>query len=163
MFARTDMTALALTLLSVSTLAQAGEPPPAQLGIAPPRIEIDLQGKVNNESITIFNYSEKPKTIDLELINLSTIPNGKAIAPGPQSLSRWTLFNPKRFTIEPGESQTVRMSIRPRTKLDSGTRYGMLSIRQDMGDRDKLAQSSDGELTVSIGSSYGLPVIVNVP
>lgn len=163
MFARISTTALALSLLSVSTLAQAAEPPPAQLGIAPPRIEIDLEGKVNNESITIFNYSEKPKTIDLELINLSTIPNGKAIAPGPQSLSRWTLFNPKRFTIEPGESQTVRMSIRPRTKLDPGTRYGMLSIRQDMGNQNPVKKNGEGELTVSIGSSYGLPVIVNIP
>ena len=163
MFARICKTALALSLLSVSTLTQAVEPPPAQLGIAPPRIELDLQGKVNNESITIFNYSEKPKTLDLELINLSAIPNGKAIAPGPQSLSRWTLFNPKRFTIKPGESQTVRMSIRPRTKLEAGTRYGMLSIRQDLGNQSNTKKTDDEGLTVSIGSSYGLPVIVHVP
>ena len=163
MFARISIKMLALTLLTASPLAQSAEPPPAQLGIAPPRIELELEGRVNNESITIYNYSNKPKTIDLELINLSAIPNGKAIAPGPQTLSRWTLFNPKRFTIEPGESQTVRMSIRPKTKLSPGTRYAMLSIRQDMGAQSKLAQSSDGELTVSIGSSYGLPVIVKVP
>lgn len=162
MFARTCNTVLALTFLSASTLAQSEEPP-IQLGISPPRVEIDLQGQVNNESITIYNYSDKPKTIDLELINLSTIPNGKAIAPGPQSLSRWTLFNPKRFTIEPGKSQTVRMSIRPRSKLDPGTRYGMLSIRQDMSAQSPLTKTDDGELTVSIGSSYGLPVIVHVP
>lgn len=156
------MTALVLTLLSTGVLAE-GKQPPAQLGIAPPRIELDFNGRVNNQSITIFNYSEKPKTIDLELINLTAIPNGKSIAPGPQTLSRWTLFNPKRFTIAPGESQTVRMSIRPRTKLNSGTRYGMLSIRQDMSDREMLATSEDGDMTVSIGSSYGLPVIVHIP
>ncbi len=154
---------LALTFLSASAHSQAAEPPPAQLGIAPPRIELDLEGRANNESITIFNYSEKPKTIDLELINMSAIPNGEVIAPGPQSLSRWTLFNPKRFTIAPGESQTVRMSIRPRTKLVSGTRYALLSVRQDMSERAKTSQNEEGDLTVSIGSSYGLPVIVHIP
>lgn len=162
MFARISNTVLALTFLSASTLAQPEEPP-IQLGISPPRVEVELKGQVNNESITIYNYSDKSKTIDLELINLSTIPNGKAIAPGPQSLSRWTLFNPKRFTIEPGKSQTVRMSIRPRIKLDPGTRYGLLSIRQDMSNQSTLSKTDDGELTVSIGSSYGLPVIVHVP
>jgi len=162
MLAKMCVSALALTFVSASVIAKDSPPPPAQLGISPPRIEMDLEGRVNNESITIYNYSEKSKTIDLELINLSAIPNGKTISPGPQTLSRWTLFNPKRFTIAPGESQTVRMSIRPRTKLEPGKRYGLLSIRQDMSDIAKLAQSDDGDLSVSIGSSYGLPVIVNI-
>lgn len=163
MFAKMCLSALALTFMSAGAIAKDKTPPPAQLGIAPPRIELQFAGAVKNESITIYNYGSKSKTIDLELINLSGIPNGKTIPPGPQTLSRWTLFNPKRFTIEPGESQTVRMSIRPRNKLEPGTRYGMLSIRQDMTDQAKLAKSKDGELTVSIGSSYGLPVIVKVP
>lgn len=163
MTARTRTTVLALTLLSASFQARAAEPPPAQLGISPPRIDIALDRPVNNQSITIYNYSDKPKTIDLELLNVSAIPGGQTIAPGPQTLSRWTLFNPKRFTVEPGESQTVRMSIRPRTKLEPGTRYGILNIRQDMGEHANRTQSDDGELTVSIGSSYGLPVIVQIP
>lgn len=161
--AKMKLSILALTLLGASLTSQAGNPPPAQLGIAPPRVEMELQGPINNQSITLYNYSDKPKTIDLELTNVSAIPNGKLIAPGPQTLSRWTLFNPRRFTIKPGGSQTVRMSIRPRVKLESGTRYGLLSIRQDMSDQSKLAQSKDGEMTVSIGSSYGLPVIVHIP
>ncbi|MGB0865376.1 MAG: hypothetical protein ACPGSC_02645 [Granulosicoccaceae bacterium] len=162
MFEKLSTTALALTLLSASVSLQAAEPPPAQLGISPPRIDLELDRPVKNQSITIYNYSDKAKTIDLELINVSSIPGGKTIAPGPQTLSRWTLFNPKRFTVEPGKSQTVRMSIRPRTKLQSGKRYGILSIRQDMEGQGNTTQAKDGELTVSIGSSYGLPVIVDV-
>ncbi len=156
------MTALVLAALSTGIVADA-KLPPVQLGIAPPRIELALDAGVSNESITIYNYSEKAKTIDLELINLSKIPNGKSIPPGPQTLSRWTLFNPKRFTIPPGESQTVRMSIRPRTKLAPGTRYGMLSIRQDMVAKDNQTSTDGEKMTVSIGSSYGLPVIIHVP
>jgi len=163
MFNKSILTALALSILSAGSLVQAKEPPPAQLGISPPRLEMTLEGAIKNESLTIHNYSDKPKTIDLELLNVSTIPGGKTIAPGPQSLSRWTLFNPRRFTVEPGQAQTVRMSIRPRTSLEPGTRYGILSIRQDMGDRAKLAGSENGAMKVSIGSSYGLPVIVKIP
>jgi len=144
MFEKLSTTALALTLLSASVSLQAAEPPPAQLGISPPRIDLELDRPVKNQSITIYNYSDKAKTIDLELINVSSIPGGKTIAPGPQTLSRWTLFNPKRFTVEPGK------------------RYGILSIRQDMEGQGNTTQAKDGELTVSIGSSYGLPVIVDV-
>lgn len=141
------------------------ELPPAQLGISPSRINKTVSLKQNknlgklNQSLTLYNYGSRPKSIKLSLIDMDE--SGKPIDPSESTLKPWTLINPTQFTIPAGGYQTVRMSIRLPMGFANGKRLAMLSIEQQI---DKsLTYDADGKgVTLEIGSRYGLPIAINV-
>ena len=141
------------------------ELPPAQLGIQPSAINetVSLTQRKNlaklNQSLTLYNYGTKPKSVKLSLIDMNEA--GKAIEPSESTLKPWTLINPTQFTIAPGGYQTVRMSIRLPMDFTAGKRLAMLSIEQQI---DKpLTYDADGKgVTLELGSRYGLPVRIDV-
>lgn len=142
------------------------ELPPAQLGITPSRIDetVSLTQNKNkarlNQSLTIYNYGNKPKSIRLYLVDIDAT-SGKPIEPNENTLKPWTLINPTEFTIAPGGYQTVRMAMRLPLEFTAGKHAAMLSIEQQV---DKsLTYDADGKgVTLEIGSRYGLPVVINV-
>lgn len=141
------------------------ELPPAQLGITPARIDetISLTQNKNlsklNQSLILYNYGNKPKAINLSLVDMDE--SGAAIAPSETTLKPWTLINPTKFTIPAGGYQTVRMSMRLPMGFDTGQRKSMLMIEQQI-DRS-ITYDSDGKgVTVELGSRYGLPIYINV-
>lgn len=139
--------------------------PPAQLGITPSRIDETVSLKTNkntsrlNQSLTLYNYGNKPKKIRLNLVDMDAY--GKPVEPSETTLKPWTLINPTEFTIAPGGYQTVRMAIRLPMQFPAGKHGAMLSIEQQV---DKsLTYDADGKgVTLEIGSRYGLPVFINV-
>ena len=141
------------------------ELPPAQLGIQPSAINetVSLTQRKNlaklNQSLTLYNYGTKPKSIKLSLIDMDEA--GKPIEPSESTLKPWTLINPTQFTIAPGGYQTVRMSIRLPMGFTEGKRHAMLSIEQQVD--NAISYDTDGRgVTLEIGSRYGLPVRINV-
>ncbi len=141
------------------------ELPPAQLGISPSRIieTVSLTQNKNlsnfNQSLTLYNYGSKPKSIKLSLIDMDE--KSKPIEPSESTLRPWTLINPTQFTIPAGGYQTVRMSIRLPMSFKAGQHHAMLSIEQQI---DKsLTYDADGRgVTLEIGSRYGLPIAINI-
>ena len=141
------------------------ELPPAQLGIRPARISetVSLIQNKNlaklNQSLTLYNYGSKPKSIKLSLIDMDE--TGKPIEPSENTLKPWTLINPTQFTIPAGGYQTVRMSIRLPMGFTEGKRLAILSIEQQI---DKsLTYDADGKgVTLELGSRYALPIRIDV-
>ncbi len=141
------------------------ELPPAQLGITPARIAetVSLVRGTNtaglNQSLTLYNYGNKPKKIALNLIDIDA--SGAAIAPSETTLKPFTLINPTQFTIAPNGYQTVRLSIRPPMSFATGKHVAMLEIKQQVD--NALTYDADGKgVTLEIGSRYGLPIIIEV-
>ena len=139
--------------------------PPPQLGITPSNITetVSLTGNKNtarlNQSLTLYNYGNKPKNIRLNLVDVGL--NGKPIKPSESTLKPWTLINPTEFTIAPGGYQTVRMAFRLPLNFPTAKHNAMLLIEQKI---DKsLTYDTDGKgVTVEIGSRYGLPVVIDI-
>ncbi|NTV06233.1 MAG: molecular chaperone [Chlorobiaceae bacterium] len=103
-------------------LLRADEPPPGQIGVAPSMFELSIGQKPVNESIKLFNLKKTPATVKVEVYNwtLDEKNEVKLLPPDKQSLDRWMLINPLSFTVEPGQSQVVRFSIRPTVKPEPG-------------------------------------------
>lgn len=139
-----------------------GALPPAQLGISPPRIEHTINVKKNgrlNSSITIFNYNSKPKEIVLELFDVNS--KLKPIHSNNKTLVPWTILNPKKFTIPGNGQQTIRFSVRPPANFPKKTHFAILQVKEFI--KEPVKYDSDGKgVTVNIGASYGVPIIVNV-
>lgn len=134
--------------------------PPPQLGIAPPRIEKTVKaGSALNIAVTLYNYNPKPKEIQISLIDTNA--TFQPIEPSEETLVPWTIINPTEFTLAGSGEQTIRLSIRPPNGFPSKTHHAMLQISQYVPDSIKFNTDGSGA-TVSIGSNYGLPIIVSV-
>lgn len=135
--------------------------PPPQLGIMPPVINDKLNrstGKLD-KSLTLYNYSSKPKKIKLSFIDLDI--NGKPVASTDTTLKNWVLINPTQFTIAGNGYQTIRLSVRPPKGFAKQTYKAALMIEQQIDNAMKYDPNGKG-VTVELGSRYGLPIVISV-
>ncbi|MBS9777925.1 MAG: hypothetical protein KGV50_04090 [Gammaproteobacteria bacterium] len=138
------------------------ELPPPQLGISPPRFEhtiVASDGKRIDESLVLYNYNDKPKKIRLTLFDVNK--NKRPIKPSKNTLSPWTIINPKEFTIPANSEQTIRLSIRPPVSFVKKTHYAMLKIDNYVDNAFKVDDKNQSVI-VTLGASYGLPIVVRV-
>ena len=146
-------------LVSFATLSEAAdesavgsiEPPPV-IAATPAKLTLKLDGnRPVNDSIRLFNMSEKPIVVSTTVNNwdLDKKNQVRNIPPTPQSLDQWIIINPINFTIPPGESQTVRLSVRPRAKPEPGEHRGIIYF-------DQKLPKDDGNKTIRVKFRLGV-------
>lgn len=113
--------ALMLVLFACVTDLQAQEPP-GQIGVSPSMFEFAIGTEPVDKSLQLVNMKQKPVRVKVEVYNWTLDENNalQLLPPDRQSLDQWMLIQPVDFTVEPGKSQTVRFSIRPRSKPEAG-------------------------------------------
>lgn len=106
--------------------------PPAQVAVSPSRVELQIGTKPTTESLTLFNYGDRPVQIGVSVANwdLDEQNNVRVIGPNEQSLDQWLVVNPLRFSVGARGSQTVRFSIRPRVRPEPGEHRAMIYFDQ---------------------------------
>lgn len=129
-------TICALVLLSTN-LAHAAEPklPPASVGVAPNRIEVEVGQRPVTESATVINLADHPITIDASVVNWDLDENNdfRELPPAQGSLPAAIMLNPTRFTIPEGASQTVRFMIMPERLKTAGEHRAMIFFSETVG------------------------------
>jgi P pilus assembly chaperone PapD len=130
-----ELQKISIGLLAVSALTTAFQLPVSaiSIGVSPPRFELKLDEKrPTTEVFRVINVGSKPATFKLYVQDW--IFNEKnEIQPAPpseQSLGKWIVVNPGQFTIPPGKSQTVRFSIRPRVKPQTGEHRTLIYVEE---------------------------------
>jgi hypothetical protein len=116
-------------------VAQAEEPP-AQIAVSPSKFEVEIGSKPSVESLRVFNLGSKPVTVTVSVATWDLDENSKVriVEPTEQSLDQWLIINPLEFTIEEGQSQAVRFSIRPRVQPEPGEHRAMIYLTQQSED-----------------------------
>ena len=131
---------LTLTLLCslFVPLSLFASEPPGQIAIFPSMFELQIGSKPVNESIRLKNMKKKPVTIKTDVYNWTLDrQNNLQIIPGtPQSLDRWMIINPLTFTIDPGQEQVVRFSIRPGVKPEPGEHRAIVYFTEQPDEQD---------------------------
>lgn len=120
-----------VTGLAAAASAQQALAPP-QIAVSPPRMEVEIGPRPSMETIRLFNFGTHPVEVqvaveDWELDESNRV---RAVEPTEQSLGPWMLIAPLRFTVEPGGSQAVRFSIRPKIQLAPGEHRAMIYFQQ---------------------------------
>lgn len=89
--------------------------PPGQVAVFPSMFELKIGSKPVNESIRLKNLKKDPVSIKIEVYNWTLDEKNalKTLPADTQSLDQWMVINPLTFTIEPGNEQVIRFSIRP--------------------------------------------------
>lgn len=106
--------ALALTSGAGGASAQVG----ADLNISPRRVTFDESDR--SASVYVFNQGDAPATYTVELVDRTMQPDGQIVlasdAPADTrspSAVDYIQYTPRRVTLQPRESQVIRLRVRP--------------------------------------------------
>lgn len=152
----------ALALASVFTLAATAAG--AEVMIDPRRVEFSPRDR--SAELRLFNTGTERQTFRLGWVQLRMLPSGdlvEAKASDPvHGSSDMIRFSPRQVTLEPGERQTVRLSLRKPAGLADGEYLSHLSLATDQGVSQPVSRRGEGGATVELYINYGhsIPVVV---
>jgi hypothetical protein len=137
------------------------------LFVAPHRLIIQAGEKA--ETVTVSNKSKEARRYDLLFID--QVMDDKGVTQRkdtfPYTVQKMVHFQPKRFTLKPDETQTVRVVVDRPAGLADGDYHSHLLFREvPLGEKDKQQlppQTADKKaVTFEIRTLYGIavPVIV---
>ena len=125
--------------------------------IAPTKI--DLGNRFRSGVVTIKNQASKPTTYRLKMVGpLDSDPGGDA--------STWVRFSPRRVTLNPGETQTVRIFARRPSDLKKGKYTARLMVQAIPPVKPKSPeggmQVDDDRVSLDLTIVYGvtIPILI---
>lgn len=135
------------------------------LFISPHRVDIPPDGRI--EELNVANKSDVPRRYDLQIINQVMTENGTTERRDTfeYSAEKMLKFTPKRFTLEPGQRQVIRVMVRRPKDLADGDYHSHLLFREvplRNQERDTGADGSGQKASFEIQALYGVAVPVVV-
>lgn len=124
-----------------------------EVGVSPPRFEVEINNKTRTQSLNVMNLSSKPVEMKAYVRTWTTTPDNKLqeTPSTEQSLDQWIVFTPSRFTIPPRSSQTIRFAIRPKVKPAPGEHRAVLYLEEiPPGGEDSQTMTTVGRLGIVI-------------
>jgi len=155
---------LLLAIMSlVPTLAQAG----AVLFIYPTLVI--FEGGERSGEITVTNRGDETGTFEMSWTDMTMNADGGLVkyegeAP-PWSLQSYVRFSPRRVTLEPLESQVIRIAVRRGLDIPEGEYYSHFRVLT-LNSEDPSADLSDAEeedtgavVTIAARSAVAIPIV----
>lgn len=137
----------------------------APIFISPQRVE--LFDNRRSEVLTVTNRTENTASYELGLEDYSMSEKGVTVKVESLDYSarRIVRFSPRRFTLEPGQTQTIRVLGRRSGQLTDGTYRTHIVFRETANNEDLGGGDADGgAMSFGIGFRFNIaiPVVVSV-
>lgn len=150
------------------TLAFAFQNAYANLSVSSFYVFFDANAPKRTDTIRLTNSTNQRKTYRLKLVNFkqnkdgSYTPIEKAL-PGNPFAAPYIGFSPHETTLEPGQSQTVRLIRKPMAAAADGEYVSHLFMQELPEKRQNRPQNDAQQITIDIKALYGLtiPVIID--
>jgi len=131
------------------------------LFVSPHRVDIPPDGRI--EELNVANKSDVKRRYDLQVINQVMTENGttERLDDFPYSAEKMLVFRPKRFTLEPGERQVVRVMVKRPKGLADGDYHSHLLFREvplRNQERDGFKEEGASKASFEIQALYGVAV-----
>ena len=153
---------LLLAVMSlVPTLAQAA----AVLFIYPTLVI--FEGDQRSGTITVTNRGDQTGTFEMSWNDMTMMPGGglvKTEDPAPWSLQPYLRYSPRRVTLEPMQSQVVRIAVRRGQDVPEGEYYSHFRVLT-LNSEDPLAEEADADestgaaVVIEARSAVAVPII----
>ncbi len=158
---RRCLAVVAAALLPLIPIADAAAQ--AQLFVHPTLVM--FSGTHRNDVVHVVNQGDATGVFELEWRDSAMTPDGGLAAAGsdaPWSLQPLARFSPRRVTLRPGETQLVRIALRPTRDVAEGEYYSHLRV-VTMEDNLEAALSAgntgDEAITVKARTAIAIPVV----
>ena len=149
---------IALSLISALALGNTSADA-IHIGVSPPKVEVEIKDKSRSKTIKIANFDKKPVEMRAYVRSWTLDKDGKLqlVKSTEQTLDRWIVFTPSRFTIPAGGTQTVRFAIRPKLEPNPGEHRAILYLEEipPQGRNNSKTVTTVGRLGVAIYAYAG--------
>ena len=157
-----------LGVLGLAWLAAA--PAWADLMLFPTRLVMDSRQRA--AQVELVNRGQKPETYRIRLVNRRMSDTGQILeadspAEGERFADELLRFSPRQVTLQPGQSQTVRVSVRRPAGLAEGEYRSHLQFDRQPDpeggtDLEVASQAEPGQIAIRLTALIGasIPVIV---
>jgi len=161
---RTVAAVLAGAALLVPSLAHA------DLMLYPTRLV--MTGNQRSTQVEIINRGTGPETYRINIVNRRMSETGEIVEaadaqPGEQFANAMLVYTPRQVTLQPGESQTVRVSVRKPAGLADGEyrshlQFDRVADATGAADLEAAAKPEAGQVAIVLQALIGasIPVIV---
>ena len=162
--------------------AAAPPAPPANVATSPdvnlsPNRVVIASGQRAGDEIVVFNRSRAKGVYAIELVDEAMTPDGaikplKEVSPAERAkvktASEWLRYSPRRVTLDPNQSQTVRVLARRPADLATGeyrTHFTVTAVPpEETGTSiaQAVGQVAPGQIAIRLTPVYGIsiPIIV---
>ncbi|MCG8441037.1 MAG: fimbria/pilus periplasmic chaperone [Caulobacterales bacterium] len=156
----TLITRIASAALALCLAAAA--PAAADLVITPKRVM--MEGADRSKTVSVVNTARERRTYDLVWGHMRMDEEGRIsdVESDAGGVSSFVVFSPRRITLEPGQSQTIRLALRRPGDLPEGEYRSHLQLKSvNVPDGDGSVEGGQGlGARLNINLSFKLPVIV---
>lgn len=142
----------------------------ADLMLYPTRIV--MTGNQRSAQVEIINRGDKPETYRINIVNnrmsdTGEISAAKTAEPGEQFADTMLVHTPRQVTLQPGQSQTIRVSVRRPAGLADGEyrshlQFDRVADATAASDLESVAKPEAGRVAIILQALVGvsIPVIV---
>ncbi len=158
---RRFLSAMAAALLPFILIADAAAQ--AQLFIHPTLVM--FSGTHRNDVVHVVNQGDATGVFELEWRDSAMTPDGglaESDSDAPWSLQPLARFSPRRVTLRPGETQLVRIALRPARDVAEGEYYSHLRVvtmEDDLEAAVSDGTTGDEAITIEARTAIAIPVV----
>lgn len=162
------------TLFSRATLGclalLAPLPALSDLMLYPTRVSLEANQRA--AQVQLVNRGQKPESYRISVVNRRMTETGQIVAadtpePSEQFAQEFIRYSPRQVTLQPGESQTVRISVRKPAGLAAGEyrshlQFDRLPDAEGSADLEQATKAEPGQVSIKLTALIGasIPVIV---
>jgi len=119
-----------------------------------------FEGRTRDAAVRVSSDGKRPMTYRVELVNLRKDAKGQLVEvpqgqPEDRFASEFLRFSPRQFTLAPGETQAVRLSLRKPATLAPGEYRSYLRVTELPSE-----EQTTGPIRIEMLMRHQLPVIV---
>lgn len=140
----------------------------AKLSVAPQYIVFD-KGMPRVQTVSVINNSEKEKTYNVKLLHYKQVEDGSYVTVEEEEENNkfadsLLFFGPRRFTLAPRGTQTIKIQRKPKADLEPGEYRSHMLFQEAEDEKIATAESNVAVkgLSFTITALYGvsIPVVV---
>lgn len=138
------------------------------LTISPFYVQFDANSKKRADVVRMTNSSAEKKTYRIKLVNFRQMPDGKyqeitEPMPGNPFAAPYIAYSPREATLEPRQSQTIRLQRKPMAAAPDGEYVSHLLMQEMPPKPSNKADTVKEGIKIEIKTLYGItiPVIID--
>lgn len=157
-------------VLAAALTAVSPHPALADIMLYPTRVVIE--GGKRSAQVEIINRGQEPETYRISIVNRRMTELGEIVPvetglPGEQFADAMLRYTPRQLTLQPGASQTVRISVRKPSDLAEGEyrshlQFDRIANTAGLSDLETATTEGSNEVSIVLKTLIGasIPVIV---
>jgi P pilus assembly chaperone PapD len=140
----------------------------ANLMVTPTRVAFDKRDRTSD--VTLLNTSNTTRSYRVEWMNQAQAPDGSYIPLDESQLAEfpradsYIRYSPRRVTLKPGESQTVKLMVRRKPDMDKAEYRSHLKFTalplQEESNLERTGPAEGINIKLNVLLSYTIPILI---